>query len=594
MTKKIVWLVVTCLMAAALLLASCAPGPPTPTSTPTLTPTPTPTPTPTTASTSGTEVPKYGGTLTFIDNAAPAGFDDCYTKYSDCRANKQIYNDMFDGDWAMGLGGTKEVSWFYSAFTGLKEHAGYLVESWELTDPVTLTFHVRKGVHWQDKPPVNGREMTADDIVYSLKRALTIPTSSARANLPWGFEITAPDKWTVVVKSSAPEYTGEFLRDGGSQIYIVPHEMVEKYGDLRQWENSCGTGPFVLVDYVSGSSLTLKRNPNYFLRDALHPENQLPYVDAVKYLVIPDLSTQLAAMRTDKADQIGGYAALSSEDGKSLIKTNPKLKYVENLDPNIFAMAMRLDKPELPFKDVRVRRALSMAIDRKAIVKDYYSGNAEILTFPTAPLPEYSSFYIPVEKLPASGQEAYSYNPEKAKQLLAEAGYPNGFKTEIIIWSKFIDIMSIYKDYWSKIGVDLKLDVREQSVWTAVKATLAHKEMYLMQGVFSAPFKMLYFRPGSAANPSLINDPRTNETYEQVGKNFVNVPERDRIYREWLPYALDQAWYIQLVHPYIYTVWEPWVKSYHGEFSVGYSSHGNWPQFVWIDQDLKQQMTGRR
>ncbi len=607
MKNRTVWLTISMLIAGALLLASCAPPPPA-TQTPTQTPTPGSVLTPTPAPVSGPEMvrdslgrlvekPEYGGELTFIYDSGPVGFDDTITQYSSCSANPLIYNDLVDGDWAKGPSGTSEASWLYGGFSGFAVMANDLIGSWELNDPLTVTMRVRKGVHFQNKPPVNGREMTADDIVFSVTRAMTIPTSKLKVDHPWGFQITAPDKWTVVLKSTEPMYTGENLRDVACMCYIVPREMVEKYGNVQIWENACGTGPFILVDHVPQSTLTLHRNPNYFKHDPLHPENQLPYVDVVKWLVIPDPSTRLAAMRTDKADHMGGAAEVSlpTQDARALLQNNPTLKSLKFLSNNANNICMRVDKPELPFDDIRVRQALMMAIDRQSIVKDYFSGEAEILTWPCAATAETGNFYVPLEKLPASVRELYSYNPEKAKKLLAEAGYPNGFKTQIVCYSYFIDMLSIVKDYWSKIGVDLTLDVKEYSVWTSIKKEHNHKEMYMnSRGGLEAPFKMLDLRFGEMVNLSMVNDPICARTYEAVANNFFNETERDRIFREFLPYCLEQAWYVQFPTPLVYTVWEPWVKSYNGEWSVGYSSRPNWQQYVWVDQDLRQQMTGRR
>ena len=108
---------------------------------------------------------------------------------------------------------------------------------------------------------------------------------------------------------------------------IVPHEVVDEYGNLRDWRNSCGTGPFMLVDYIKGSSWTVERNPNYWGNDPIHPENKLPYLDSVKCLIIPDTSTMMAALRTAKIDQL----EVGWEEAGSLMKSNPELQRVKQL-----------------------------------------------------------------------------------------------------------------------------------------------------------------------------------------------------------------------------------------------------------------------
>ncbi len=115
-----------------------------------------------------------------------------------------------------------------------------------------------------------------------------------------------------------------------------------------------------------------------------------------------------------------------------------------------------------------------MAIDFKGIAKDYYSGNAEVFAWPVMPTLESRNYYIPLEQLPASVQELFSYNAEKAKKLLAEAGYANGFKTEIVAHQQFVDLLPIVKSYWAGIGVDVTIDVREYAVWASIKAAMTH------------------------------------------------------------------------------------------------------------------------
>ena len=156
---------------------------------------------------------------------------------------------------------------------------------------------------------------------------------------------------------------------------------------MKDWRNSVGTGPFILTDYVSGSAITFIRNPHYFGKDPLHSQNQLPYLDGVKMLIIPDISTYLAALRTGKLDML---PAVSWEDAASLIKTNPDLKYNTRYQTPTFPVG-RVDKQDLPFKDIKVRQALNMAIDKQAILKAYFGGHAALLGYPWPPTKTYEA-----------------------------------------------------------------------------------------------------------------------------------------------------------------------------------------------------------
>ena len=118
--------------------------------------------------------------------------------------------------------------------------------------------------------------------------------------------------------------------------------------------------------------------------------------------------------------------------------------------------------------------------------------------------------------------------------------------------------------------------------------------MLMAYGSFIYPYKMNNFRSGSASNGSNTNDSRVADTYYEIWGNFFDEDYCAKLYKDLVPYMLDQAWAIRLPPGYGYTVWQPWLKNYHGERQVGFSSDNTYAQFIWIDQDLKQQIRGKR
>ncbi|MFC1954104.1 ABC transporter substrate-binding protein [Chloroflexota bacterium] len=573
MKKRIIWLVLSCFMVAILVLSSC-----------TTTPTPKPTPAP------GPEVPKYGGTFTGVLDPPDAGFDDFNAGTSKTFILQNTNEDLQMGDWAKGPAGTDETNFWISDYQYAFQ-TGCLAESWELPDADTVIFHIRKGVHWHDKPPVNGRELTAEDVAFSLTRVLATPGSVSHKNYGkvWFVSAEATDKYTVVVKGhdTAAMRTGRLWNNLTNGIAIVPPEVVEKYGDMRDWKNSLGTGPFMLTDFTPASSATMVRNPNYWGKDPLHPENQLPYLDSVIWMDIRDKSTQLSALRTGKVDRV---MTIGWEDGESLIETNPELQFKKELTARVLGMWWRVDKPELPFADLKVRRALQMAIDRQAIADSFYGGNAMILSTPVAPF--FKNIYTPLEELPESIRELYEYHPEKAKELLTEAGYPDGFKTSIVTPSDamYVDMLSIVKDYWSKIGVDLELKTHDYSVFKSMQMGKSHEEMIVYTQTLGSPYTQLYVYPEeSPYNLSYVNDPYISEQQSQIWafENMKDEAKQNELLKESVLQQLEQAYIITPPCPYVYTMWQPWVQNYHGEFSVGYASRFNFPKWIWLDQDLK-------
>ncbi|MFC1939525.1 ABC transporter substrate-binding protein [Chloroflexota bacterium] len=526
-----------------------------------------------------------------IPNYIPAGFDEIMGVLPYQSINILLTNEeLLIGDWTKGPAGTGEVSFETNAVPPLDAWAGSLCTSWELTDPTTLTFNIRKGVYFQDKPPVNGREMDANDVVFSIKRQLEKPGSYILKSLSENqlpLSVDAPDKWTVVIKSPEGQ-AGALLESMGDGCSVVPHE-IDEYGDMNKWQNVVGTGPFILKDHIQGSVSTLERNPNYWDKDPFRPDNQLPYLDKIKILAIKDRATQLSALRTSKADFCW---PVYWEDGQLLVNSLPDLQYSRGVDYSGDMIWMRLDKPELPFKDKRVRHALMLGINNQEILDDYFEGNAEMLTYPVLPLPDFADVFVPLDELPESSRELYEYHPDKAKQLLAEAGYPNGFETEMVIYEDYADFASLIKGYWDKIGVNVKLDVREKGVWQTTASKRWHEQMLIRSYNTAKQFLMLDIRPGNNRNLSYVDDPYLSEKADEVAALFFEPEKQAAVYKELVPYMIDQCYVIQFPTYYQYFIWQPWVKDYYGMWSIGRNNMYRWIKWLWIDQDLKKSITG--
>jgi peptide/nickel transport system substrate-binding protein len=355
-----------------------------------------------------------------------------------------------------------------------------------------------------------------------------------------------------------------------------------------------GTGPYILKEFVNDSSATYIRNTNYWETDPVGPGkgSQLPYMEQVKYLVIPDLSTNLAAFRTGKVDRL---TAVMLEDGQAMLKSNPKTQYYQNIMAP-YQVAMRTDRQDLPYKDLRVRKALMMATDMEGIKQSLYKGQAEILDSPARKL--YSGVYTPLEQLPAETQEMYKYNPEKAKQLLKEAGYPNGFKTRMLLaaTSTAGDLAAVLKDMWSKVGVDITLEPKDAALYNAAFATRNYDELFFGTqpggtGQLYTRYGNSYFRGTNNFNLSYVNfpegtDPTITRLIDEVQKVvMVDFDKSEALTKELNLYTLSQAFLIPLPAPYQYILWQPWIKNYYGEGSTHH-----WLQYMWIDQDLKKSL----
>jgi peptide/nickel transport system substrate-binding protein len=542
------------------------------------------------------EKPRYGGVITLGFSGDISTFDELYGTGIQSRnhTTRFTHEELLTGDWAKGPAGTGEVTWDIEGYFVKDASVGLLAESWEVPDPETLIFHLRQGIHWQDKPPANGREFVANDVVQQLKLLFATPGRWIADNYPPGegpSSITATDKYTVVF-TCPPETLGYLIAIIGEYAKIVPAEAApgSEY-DQRFWENAVGTGPFLLTDRVASSSLTLERNPNYWRKHPLYPEDTMPYLDGIKFLIIPDYSTRLSAMRTGKID----YLPVGWEDAEALLSTSPELEHYRYLLTYSLNIFMHVDQPDIPQYDLRVRRALNMAVNNQEIVDEYYGGNAVVSTFPTMPTKELMGMYTPLEEQAEWVQEMYEYHPDKARALLAEAGYPDGFKTEVLLTAASADYLSLYVSYFADIGVDMTLTTKDIGAYYNLSFGKTYKDMVYAGATTSTPYSFNYFKKGALVNYSGVDDPLIETAYIESNRNAViNDPKAIAVLKDIFVYVTEQVISIELPTPYSYRFWQPWVKDYHGENSVGFFNYYNFPNYVWMDQDMKEEMTGTR
>ncbi|MBI2850046.1 MAG: ABC transporter substrate-binding protein [Chloroflexi bacterium] len=625
MKRKIFWLAVTSVMVLSLIMAACGPATPAPTvptapTTPTTPVTPT-TPTAPTAPTApvaetpqkeaaAPEKPKYGGTLRIRADVDPTCCDSATNNImSQGLVGNWVYEQLLNEDWLKGPAGTGEFD--YRAFSSPVGMMGTtLAESVETPELGVWVLKIRQGVHWQTVNSeagrlMGGRELTADDVLWSLKRMTYDPASAIQVLQPrvanaMTYEKTGP--WEITIKTPVQPVTALWwVIQGGGHNVIQPRQVVEKYGNLNNWRNSVGTSPWMLADYTPGSVVVYERNPNYWGKDPVGPGKgqQLPYIDRIQRLIIPDMSTTLAALRTGKIDMLQNVPI---EDALQMIKTARGIESSEFLPNTNESVAFNFDNPKLPWADVRVRQALTMAIDFEAIKNGLYRGKAEIDT-----LLLNRNFtgkgYKPLNTMPESVQALYRYNPERAKQLLKEAGYPDGFSATILTTpvTARVDELAIIKDYWSKVGVKLTIETKENATLTAMVTRSFNWEhmFYAASGAGSSSnhytlFTYLGYIRGdrrlqfiSRLDVPGREDPVIEAGFNRLNANvFRNWPEVYKAAEELRPYVLEQAVKIPFPQPFFNTLWWPWVKNTHAQgpdISV-------FLKYYWLDQDLKKSM----
>jgi peptide/nickel transport system substrate-binding protein len=470
---------------------------------------------------------------------------------------------------------------------------GCLAESWEWTAPLTLVYKIRKGVMWTGRKGVmEPRELTADDIAYSMNRTWNRFRDQGNVQFDYVKSVTAKDRYTLVIDFNTYYADWAFhLGYRGIIQAIYPPEVVK--AGASDWKNAVGTGPFIITSYIDGSQAVYERNPNYWGKTTINgKEYQLPFVDKLLIPIIPDMSTTIAALRTGKIDwQIN----VPLEYTDTLTKTSPDLKLVKFLAGQTDFAALKMTEP--PFDNVNVRRALMIGTDWQSIAKTVYL-DADVHC---GPLNALTPYYTPMDKLPPEIRVLYSNDPEKAKQMIIDAGYPKGFKMKMHVSStseKGQAAIEMLKDQWRKLNVDLEMVPVESTLLGGMVSGRGTKERpgdyegsCIMTMATCTPWVCLD-RVGLMT--SFKNPARYDSKYFADGFAAAKA-ERDpdkliAIIKDISLHWLNDVPYLPFPNPYMQTGYWPWVKNYYGEVECAYYNFVAMTSRIWIDQALKKSM----
>lgn len=536
------------------------------------------------------EAPKYGGTLDVATTSTAVttlSWDLAdWQATLQTRDTGQFYEQLFSVDLTKAKSRGGKYSFTISGWQPTDAIRGELAETWNWTTPLTLEIKLRKGVKFPAKPGVMPeRELVADDVVYSFNR---MNTSAKRTQGYYDHvdKVEAKDKHTVVFTFNKFIADWDYRFGNGFFSGIMPKEVAD--AGAGNWKNVNGTGPFMLTNVAQGNSLTFTKNPVYWDKDVIGgKEYKLPFVDRVVHRVIKDETTQHAALRTGKLDIL---SSISAEAARELKKSSPDLKWNRWLTPTANRVALRVDTK--PFTDVRVRRALNMAVNKQEIIDKYYGGEAEMFTFPMHP--EYVGYHRPLKEQPASVQELFKYDPAKAKKLLAEAGYANGFSFKMQVCTctpDQMELMPLVAAYLEGVGVKMEIVPMEYGAHLSAMTSHTNAAGYLTFGPDTNPTTSLRvnFGKGQVYNAPMMDDPKLDARVAEANGER-DEKKRQQILRELTTYVLDQAPAIWMPAPYRYTAWWPWVKNYGGEMFVGGGRFAPIHARIWIDQDLKKKM----
>jgi peptide/nickel transport system substrate-binding protein len=446
--------------------------------------------------------------LKYATDSEPIGLDPhTITAAASIRIFRQIYNTLVDVDDNMNF---------------IPE----LAESWKQPDDLTYIFKLKEGVKFH-----NGREMVAEDVKYSFERVLD-PEVAAIGKSYYDMIDTMEVVDNYTIKFTLKEPFAPFLTNLTS-LYgaIVPKEVIEENGNLMQV--ACGTGPFKLKEWIPDNKIILEKNPDYY-------EEGLPKLDGIEYYVMTDESSRIAAIRTGNVHLIKLPASSISllEGNKDVV-----IKPYQSNEYSFLGFNLDLDK----FKDVRVRQAISYAVNRQEIIDLVYDGEATVTGFVTPAMGRWAIDY--------ANEDLYKQNIEKAKQLMAEAGYPDGFETKIAV-GLYDDIRAtgeILQKQLEQIGIKATIENLESGQYVDAWSNRTHEMMAGRNGAGTDPNRAVafFFSTTGSANVWGYSNPEVDALCNE-GKVTVNESEREEIYKDAQERVLNDCPNIFMASPMEY------------------------------------------
>lgn len=473
-----------------------------------------------------------------------------------------------------------------------------LCEKWEVSpDGKSYTFRLRNGVRWHNKAPLNGRELTAEDIRWALSDGDGYSSKDPRVERTfrnfaglYGGTVSAPDKSTVAItiKDPAPD----FLIDLAQPNFTYPaRESVQasKTADnpqgfiglgLREAGYAIGTGPFMLKEYTPGVGGTLVKNPDYFLTDQiLNNGNKLPYLDEVQVLLIPDHKTRTAAMMAGQLDTGGVY--LDDTDIEQLRATN---EFQVDLSYTGFAPWFIFNAEKPPFNDVRVRKALHLIANRQELLQVSNMRESQPQRWIPSSWEPWGQPQSEVLKLPG-------YRPDKsadiaqAKQLLTQAGLGSNFSFTISAEKGGLDVehATVFQAQLKQAGISAAVDPLD-------RATYRQRELDGSFEVAASPQICAGPSPSDCLGKFLLSEAKDFHRWSspeldaliKKQSGTLDVPERAKIIRQAMD-LIDEGM------PGVSTYRAPWYRAVRKGFHnvIGHPRAGGlvrWTDHIWKER----------
>lgn len=400
-----------------------------------------------------------------------------------------------------------------------------LATSWDVVDEATWVFHLREGVTFHDGSP-----FTADDVVFSLE-LYGSPESVRSGYVSTVESVDAVDDYTVRIQTTGPD-AGLLARL--AYLYIVPHSTYEQMGDAAFGVAPVGSGPYRFEEWRRGEYLRLSGYADYW--------GGTPAVGELEIRTVVEAATRVAELRTGRADAI---SSLPIEMVASLL-ADADIEIVSA--PGVRQVYYPLNATRPPFDDVRVRQAVNYAVDREAIVGFILEGYGEARAGPFA------------ERQWGADRDAerYTYDPERAKALLVEAGYPNGLD---VVWDmtpgvvvKSIEIAEALANMLGQVGVRVSFNMMENGQRIDRYLRNDYDLTMVTWSLQSDPDSILSGLGMESTSGRHFSDPGVDQLL-RLGRATVDPAERELVYQELERVLIELApWLMVHAQDEIYAV----------------------------------------